>query len=116
MKKVAHGTAVLAVMSLLLGGCTIIQGTVGEPFTPEGVQSIQDGKTTKQELLGKLGTPSAIARLGPDREKYVYHFNKLEGAGFFGFTVQETAQLLEVIFQGQVVQSHQHVVPVATRR
>jgi len=93
-----------------------IKGTVGEPFAPEAVQGIQDGKTTKQEVLGKLGTPSVVSSPSPGKERYVYHFNKLEGSGFGGFTLQDRAQFLEIIFRGDVVESHQHVVPIAGRR
>jgi outer membrane protein assembly factor BamE (lipoprotein component of BamABCDE complex) len=114
MRGIAYGMAVVAFVSLL-GGCMLIRGTVGEPFAPEAVQFIQHGRTTKQEVVGKLGTPSVIAGLGPDRERYVYHFNQMEGSGFLGYTVQDYAQFLEVIFRGNVVESHQHVVPVAGR-
>jgi outer membrane protein assembly factor BamE (lipoprotein component of BamABCDE complex) len=114
MKEIAHYAAVIAFISLL-GGCMIIRGTVGEPFAPEAAQFIQDGRTTKQEVVGRLGTPSVISSPGPGQERYVYHFNQMEGSGFLGFTVQDYAQFLEVIFRGNVVESHQHVVPIAGR-
>jgi outer membrane protein assembly factor BamE (lipoprotein component of BamABCDE complex) len=116
MKKTYHDVIIVAVMALLLGGCTIIQGTVGEPFSPEAVQGVQDGRTTKQEVLGKLGTPSIISIPSPGRERYVYHFNQLEGSGFIGFTAQDNARFLEIIFRGDVVESQQYVVPIAERR
>jgi outer membrane protein assembly factor BamE (lipoprotein component of BamABCDE complex) len=116
MKKTSHDVIIVALMALLLGGCTIIQGTVGEPFSPEAVQAIQDGRTTKQEVVGKLGTPSIISIPSPGRERYVYHFNQLEGSGFIGFTVQDNARFLEIIFRGDVVESQQYVVPIAGGR
>jgi hypothetical protein len=64
MNDIAHYTAVIAFISLL-GGCMLIRGTVGEPFAPEAVQFIQDGRTTKQEVVGRLGTPSVISSPGP---------------------------------------------------
>jgi outer membrane protein assembly factor BamE (lipoprotein component of BamABCDE complex) len=116
MKKISHDVILVALMALLLGGCTIIQGTVGDPFSPEAAQFIQDGRTTKQEVVGKLGTPSIISYPGPGRNRYIYHFNQMEGSGFIGFTLQDNAQFLEIIFRGDVVESHQHVVPIAGRR
>jgi outer membrane protein assembly factor BamE (lipoprotein component of BamABCDE complex) len=112
MKIAVCYVAVIALTTLLFVGCTIIHGTVGEPFAPDAVQSIQNGRTTKQEIVGKLGTPSVISDLGPDRERYVYHFNKMDGSGFLGFTLQDQAQFLEVIFRGNTVESHQYVVPL----
>jgi outer membrane protein assembly factor BamE (lipoprotein component of BamABCDE complex) len=116
MKYIHHYVTSLAVMSLVLGGCTIIQGTVGEPFSPEAVESIQDGRTTKQEVLGRLGTPSIISFPAPGRERYIYHFNKMEGSGFIGFTLQDTPQILEILFRSDIVESHQYVAPMAGRR
>jgi outer membrane protein assembly factor BamE (lipoprotein component of BamABCDE complex) len=112
MKIAVCYVAVIALTTLLFVGCTIIHGTVGEPFAPDAVQSSQNGRTTKQEIVGKLGTPSVISDLGPDRERYVYHFNKMDGSGFLGFTLQDQAQFLEVIFRGNTVESHQYVVPL----
>jgi outer membrane protein assembly factor BamE (lipoprotein component of BamABCDE complex) len=116
MKKTYLDGIIVVLMALLLAGCTIIQGTVGEPFSPEAVQAIQDGRTTRQEVVGKLGTPSIISIPSPGRERYVYHFNQLEGSGWIGFTALDNAQFLEIIFRGDVVESHQYVVPIAERR
>ena len=40
-----------------MGGCTTV---VGRPILPEQVASISPGKTAKDDLLNKLGTPFAI--------------------------------------------------------
>jgi len=81
------------------------------------VQNIQDGKTTKQEVVGFLGQPTLQVPLANGRERYVYHFSTLDGSiiALFGIStsVSQRSEMLDVVFRGEVVESHQHVVPKA---
>lgn len=111
------GETLLTLGLLLLSSCTFLSGNVGDRFTPQVVQSIQDGKTTKQEVVGFLGQPTLQIPLANDRERYVYHFSTLGGSviavlGIFT-SVSQHSEMLDVVFRGEVVESHQHVVPKA---
>jgi outer membrane protein assembly factor BamE (lipoprotein component of BamABCDE complex) len=115
MKRTA---VVLSILGLLfLSGCIFLSGRVGDGFTPAAIQSIQAGRTTKQEVVGLLGQPTLQIPLANGRERYVYHFSNLEGSSinFFGnFTsVSQRSEMLDVVFRGEVVESHQHIIPKA---
>jgi outer membrane protein assembly factor BamE (lipoprotein component of BamABCDE complex) len=103
--------------SFLLSGCTFLSGQLGDNFTPAAVQNIQAGRTTKQEVVGLLGQPTLQISLANARERYVYHFSILQGSQVLLFgnfvNVSQRSELLDVIFRGDVVESHQHIIPKA---
>jgi hypothetical protein len=102
---------------LLLSGCFFLSGTVGDGFTPAVIQSIQAGRTTKQEVVGSLGQPTLQIPLANGRERYVYHFSTVEGSSINAFgqftSVSQRSEMLDVVFRGEVVESHQHIIPKA---
>jgi outer membrane protein assembly factor BamE (lipoprotein component of BamABCDE complex) len=109
---------VLSILGLaFLSGCVFLSGAMGDRFTSEVVQNIQAGRTTKQEVVGFLGEPTLQIPLANGRERYVYHFSNLQGSNinFIGnFTsVSQRSEMLDVVFRGEVVESHQHIIPKA---
>jgi len=115
MKRMRMALPVVALS--LLSGCVFLSGTMGDRFTPDVVQNIQAGRTTKQEVVGFLGEPTLQIPLANGRERYVYHFSTLQGSNinFFGIftSVSQSSEMLDVTFRGEVVEFQQHIVPKA---
>jgi len=58
---------------VMLQGCVVTRGTVGEPFKEEAVSAIKKGKTTVAEVVSLIGAPDRIVR-GNDREIFHYYY------------------------------------------
>jgi len=54
--------SVIALVTIFFGGCAKPKFIIGKPISQEKVNSIQRGKTTKQEIIEWFGTPSGIVK------------------------------------------------------
>ena len=64
---------ILVLVLVLLQGCVVTRGTVGEPFKEEAISAIKKGKTTMAEVVSSIGAPDRIVR-GNDREIFHYYY------------------------------------------
>jgi len=64
---------VIVLTLVLLQGCVVTRGTVGEPIQEEAVSAIKKGKTTMAEVVSSIGAPDRIVR-GNDREIFHYYY------------------------------------------
>lgn len=84
-------------LACLLAAC----GTVGRDFDPALAESVQNGKTTKQDVRSMFGTPFKTGIQNGD-EVWVYERNVYTAIG------QDTSKDFIVVFNKQgVVTSHQ---------
>jgi hypothetical protein len=70
-KPLAGVIIVLALV--ILQGCVVTRGTVGEPLKDEAVSAIKKGTTTMAEVVSLVGAPDRIVR-GNDREIFHYYY------------------------------------------
>jgi hypothetical protein len=64
---------ILVLVLVLLQGCVVTRGTVGEPFKEEAISAIKKGKSTMAEVVSLIGAPDRIVR-GNDREIFHYYY------------------------------------------
>lgn len=64
---------ILVLVLVILQGCVVTRGTVGEPFKEEAISAIEKGKTTMAEVVSSIGAPDRIVR-GNDREIFHYYY------------------------------------------
>ena len=60
-------------LAILLQGCVVTRGTVGEPLQEEAISGIKKGTTTMAEVVSLIGAPDRIVR-GNDREIFHYYY------------------------------------------
>ena len=70
-KPLAGITIVLALV--MLQGCMVTRGTIGEPFHEEAISAIKKGTTTMAEVVSLIGAPDRIIR-GNDRDIFHYYY------------------------------------------
>lgn len=64
---------ILVLILVILEGCVVTRGTIGEPFKEEAISAIKKGKTTMAEVVSSIGAPDRIVR-GNDREIFHYYY------------------------------------------
>jgi hypothetical protein len=64
---------ILVLALVILQGCVVTRGTVGEPFKEEAISAIKKGTTTMAEVVSLIGAPDRIVR-GNDREIFHYYY------------------------------------------
>ena len=70
--RMFHSLVFLAVLAVLVQGCALSRGTLGDEITTEAIDSIKKGVTTKTEVLGLLGAPDRVLPLN-GRDVYQYY-------------------------------------------
>ena len=65
--------SIIVLALVILQGCVVTRGTVGEPIQEEAVSAIIKGKTTMAEVVSSIGAPDRIVR-GNDREIFHYYY------------------------------------------
>jgi hypothetical protein len=58
--------------SLLVQGCALSRGTLGDDISPEAVATIEKGSTTKDEMLALLGAPDRLLQVN-GRDVFQYY-------------------------------------------
>jgi len=94
-------------------GCITYKAQVGSPFAVREAVSIQNGVTTRQEVLSRLGSPDAVGRFEGAQEKHFYIFDDVDSStiSFIGTstTVTQKARSLVILYdENDVVASHQY--------
>ena len=93
--KIKHLTAIF--LMLMLTACA----TVGKEFDGHLVDTVQSGKTTKQEILSMFGEPFKTGMQNGD-EIWVYETNRYKVVG------EDSSKNFTVVFDSRgVVRSHQ---------
>lgn len=64
---------ILILVLVILQGCVVTRGTIGEPFKAEAISAIKKGTTTMAEVVSLIGAPDRIVR-GNDREIFHYYY------------------------------------------
>jgi outer membrane protein assembly factor BamE (lipoprotein component of BamABCDE complex) len=62
----------LATTAMLIQGCALSRGTLGDDIKTEAIDSIKKGVTTKTEVLTLLGAPDRVLPLN-GRDVYQYY-------------------------------------------
>jgi hypothetical protein len=57
---------------LLVQGCALSRGTLGDDISPETVAKIKEGSTTKDEMLALLGAPDRLIQVN-GRDVFQYY-------------------------------------------
>ena len=65
----------LLLLTSLLAGCAFVRGEVGEPFSEEGLQTIEKGKTTRQEVAQQFGAPDEIVQANGHE---IFHYRRYD--------------------------------------
>ncbi len=59
----------------LVGGCAFVRGEVGEPFSEERLQTLEKGKTRRQDVAQQFGAPDEIVHAnGRD----IFHYRRFD--------------------------------------
>ena len=98
MKRIVIVLSVAFLSILLLSGCLTTNNISGTPINKETVQKIENGKTTRDEILQWFGAPDKIldsgtsvqgnagvggqvnVSVGKNQEIYVYEYVKTKGS------------------------------------
>jgi outer membrane protein assembly factor BamE (lipoprotein component of BamABCDE complex) len=96
-----------------IAGCLSYKAETGSPIGVREAVSIQNGATTRQEILNRLGSPDAVGKFEGAREKHFYRFNDVDSLtiAFIGVftTASERVKALTVIYdENDIVASHQY--------
>jgi outer membrane protein assembly factor BamE (lipoprotein component of BamABCDE complex) len=97
----------------LTAGCISYKAQTGSPVGVREAISLQNGVTTRQEVLNRLGSPDAVGKFEGAREKHFYIFNDVD-AFTIAFivtstTVSEKARSLTIIYdESDMVSTHQY--------
>lgn len=68
-----RGVILFLVLSLVLQGCVISRGRVGNPIDEHNLQQIQKGVTHREQVVELLGAPDRINQ-APDRDIFQYYY------------------------------------------
>jgi len=60
-------------LTVLLQGCVVTRGTIGEPLPEEAIANIKKGATTMAEVVSLIGAPDRIIR-GNDLDIFHYYY------------------------------------------
>lgn len=60
-------------LSLLINGCVLSRGRVGNPIQEESLSQIEKGTTKKESVVTLLGAPDRII-VGNDKEIFQYYY------------------------------------------
>lgn len=60
-------------LSLLINGCVLSRGRVGNPIQEESISQIEKGITKKESVVTLLGAPDRII-VGNDKEIFQYYY------------------------------------------
>ncbi len=99
---------------IFLVGCATASYTVGQPFNVENVNKIENGKTTKQELILFFGEPFTKTPLNATQEKWIYTYVESSAKAqsyVISMKVESkgTQQTLDLIIENDVVVNHTFV-------
>ena len=77
----------LAVTFVLAGtaGCAVTRGDLGAPFKDADISAVQQGRSTRLDVVRLLGAPDNVIQLG-DREVFHYYRYTLKHATFLVFS------------------------------
>ena len=59
----------------LLSGCAFVRGEVGVPFSEEEVQTIEKGKTTRNDVARQFGAPDEIVQANGHQ---IFHYRRYD--------------------------------------
>jgi outer membrane protein assembly factor BamE (lipoprotein component of BamABCDE complex) len=59
-------------LSLLISGCVLSRGRVGNPIQEESLKQIEKGISNKDLVVSLLGAPDRII-VGNDKDKEIFH-------------------------------------------
>lgn len=59
----------------LMPGCAFVRGEVGEPFSEERLQTIEKGKTSRQEVSQQFGAPDEIVQANGHE---IFHYRRYD--------------------------------------
>jgi len=100
---------------VLTVGCTLIsyKAQTGSPIGVREAISLENGITTRQEVLSRFGSPNAVGKFEGVREKHFYVFNDIDSftIALLGSytTMSEKARSLTVVYdENDVVATHQY--------
>ncbi len=85
-------------------GCAPIHFTSGRPFTAEQIRSIEQGKTTKAEVLKLLGDPQLAGKDDEGLDIWTYMYIDA-AAPIKGGEAEAKFRRLTVTFEGEMVKS-----------
>ena len=71
--KTYRTALILLTLSLVVTGCVVSRGRVGNPIDETSLQSINKGATNRDRVVDLLGAPDRII-LGNDREIFHYYY------------------------------------------
>ncbi|WP_423186774.1 outer membrane protein assembly factor BamE domain-containing protein [Alishewanella sp. d11] len=99
---------------LMLTGCATANYELGNPINPENVAKIENGKTTKQELISLFGEPYTKTPLSSTQEKWIYtYINTTAKAQSYVVTMKVDStgiqQTLDLLIENGVVLNHTFV-------
>ena len=72
------GLLLLAGLLVLMGlvdGCAFVPGEVGEPFSEDRLQTIEKGKTNRQEVAQQFGAPDEIVQANGHE---IFHYRRYD--------------------------------------
>ncbi|MCA9499801.1 MAG: hypothetical protein KC588_11460 [Nitrospira sp.] len=65
----------LLVLMGLLDGCAFVRGEIGEPFAEDRLQTIEKGKTNRQEVAQQFGAPDDIVQANGHE---IFHYRRFD--------------------------------------
>ena len=65
-------------LSLLVNGCVLSRGRVGNPIQEESLKQIEKGISNKDLVVSLLGAPDRII-VGNDKDKEIFHYYYYDG-------------------------------------
>ncbi|MEO8325162.1 MAG: hypothetical protein ABI618_04885 [Nitrospirota bacterium] len=74
----SRGLLILAGLLILMSlgnGCAFVRGEVGEPFPEDRLQTIEKGKTNRQEVAQQFGAPDDIVQANGHE---IFHYRRFD--------------------------------------
>ncbi|MGQ0810308.1 MAG: outer membrane protein assembly factor BamE domain-containing protein [Nitrospiraceae bacterium] len=98
-------TTSLCLCCCLLTGCAAVRGNYGDQFTPQQIEKIKRGTTTRTEVASLLGAPERILEVNDHEFFHYYHYDvKMGVVLFFSRTNVKSDDLFIVFNKGGVVE------------
>ncbi len=69
MKKIRVTSLILAMF--VLASCAATENRSGQIIRKEALESLKEGESTKDDVLGKLGSPSTVSDFGAEKWYYM---------------------------------------------
>ena len=61
----------ILIIAFALSACVATENKSGQVIRKEALESLKEGESTKDDVLGKLGSPSTVSDFGPERWYYM---------------------------------------------